>query len=604
MSDRINGYAPLRDYAAIGDGRTVALIARDGAIDWFALPTVDAPPVFAALLDCDSGGHFQLAPKGAVTAISRRYVEHTNVLETTYTTPTGVVKVTDALNLGTFGILPWSELARRVDCVTGEVDMGWEVVPGDRFGDHHPWVHVRDGLPVATVGDQHLVVRAFDVGEWRVEDDTVRAEFTARAGDRGLVALCGVDNEIMVTAQRAGIEARLDHTISAWKRWTAGVSYEGPWREAVLRSALTLKLLIHAPSGAIAAAPTTSLPECIGGDRNFDYRYAWVRDSSFAIEALIQLGLHEEAHSTLSWLLDTVGHNAPDLDVFYRLDGSSTDAEHDRDHDTGLPGYRDSRPVRAGNAAIQQIQLGNFGDLLDSVWLYASNGHLIDADTESTLSVLAEQACDLWRQTDSGIWELPEQRHYTISKMGCWAALDRAVRLAEAGHLSKRRARRWASERDAVRRWIEENCWSSSKNSYTFYAGTDDLDAAVLLAARTGFAKGERLLGTIDAVRRELSQPDGPLLHRYSGMEKHEGAFVACSFWLADALVRANRLDEARELIEAMIGQCNDVGLLSEEIDSGNGEFLGNLPQALSHLALVIAAALFNNAAKHRGARR
>ncbi len=580
---RVDGFAPIEDYAVIGDGRTVALVASDGQIDWWPVPTLDSPPVCASLLDPAHGGFVRLCPEGDFTA-SRRYREGTNVLETTFTTSTGRVRVTDALNVGAAGRLPWNEIARRVDGLTGSVHLRWEVAPGTRFGQARPFTWDRGTHPVVQVGDQQLGVTSFDLGDVEVGPHGVRGEVTVTAGDSGLLVLVATDNEPVPLPRRPSVESRLENTARSWEQWAAGVSYDGPWREQVLRSALALKLLLYAPSGAIAAAPTTSLPECVGGPKNWDYRYSWVRDSSFTLDAMIALDLREEVHAAVSWLLGTVANTAPDLHVFYKLDGRVANEERE----LSAPGYRNSTPVRDGNSAAGQSQLGTFGDLFDTVWRYAGEGHLLDASTGNLLALLADECCDRWTQPDSGIWELNDIEHYTISKIGCWVALDRACHLADAGHLPGAHAARWAVERDELRAWVNDNCWSEKKSAYTIYAGTDDLDAAVLLAGRTGFERGQRLSSTIDAVRAELGR--GPFVYRYSGMQHEEGAFVACSFWLADALVRCGRMEEAKDQMDGAVAGANEVGLLAEQIDPASGEFLGNFHQGLSHLALINAA--------------
>jgi GH15 family glucan-1,4-alpha-glucosidase len=586
---RVDGYAPIEDYAVIGDGRTVALVASDGQIDWWPVPTLDSPPVCAALLDPAHGGFIRLGPEGDFTA-RRRYREGTNVLETTYTTATGTVRVTDALNVGAAGRLPWNEIARRVEGLDGRVHLRWEVAPGTRFGQARPFTWSREGHPVVQVGDQQLGVTAFGLGPAKVGTHGVSGQVTVSAGDSGLLVLVATDDEPVPLPRRPSVELRLQNTADSWERWATGVSYDGPWREQVLRSALALKLLLYAPSGAIAAAPTTSLPECVGGPKNWDYRYSWVRDSSFTLDAMIALDLREEVHAAVSWLLATVASTAPDLHVFYKLDGSVADEERD----LSAPGYRHSPPVREGNSAAGQSQLGTFGDLFDTVWRYAGEGHLLDDSTGRLLALLADQCCDRWTQKDSGIWELDDIEHYTISKIGCWVALDRACHLAAAGHVPDGHAARWTYERDELRAWINQNCWSEKRSAYTLYAGTDDLDAAVLLAGRTGFERGQRLSSTIDALRDELGR--GPFLYRYSGMQHEEGAFVACSFWLADALVRCGRTGEAKEQMDAAVAAVNEVGLLAEQIDPTGNQFLGNFPQGLSHLALINAAYTYQQA--------
>jgi GH15 family glucan-1,4-alpha-glucosidase len=586
--DRHDGYADLRDYAVLADGRTVALVALDGSIDWWPIPTIDAPPVCAAILDPHDGGHFSLSPRDRFD-VERRYLPGTNVVESVCTTDTGQVRVTEALNTGAAGQLPWTELVRRVEGVAGAVAMRWDLLPGDRFGQARSWVSKRGDMPVVVLGDQTLAVLvdgADDVDIQPVDctPHRVSGTFTVAAGQRVLVTVVAADDEPVFIPTTEAVGARLERTISGWRRWSDQIDYDGPWREAVVRSALALKSLTYEVGGAIAAAATTSLPETIGGNKNWDYRYSWVRDSSFTVDAFIHLGLYEEVHGCVSWLLAALERSAPDLHVFYTLNGNVADEERILD----VPGWRDSRPVRAGNSAAGQSQLGTFGDLLDTMQRYVREGHLLDHHSAELLADIADRCCDLWRNRDSGIWELDDPQHYTISKMGCWVALDRASALAADGHLPDDRADRWRSEAAEIKAWVAEHCWSEARQSYTFYAGTDDLDAAVLLAGRTGFDRGPRLASTIDAVAAELGR--GPLLFRYSGMEKEEGAFVACTFWMVNALVHVGQVPRARRLMDEAVALANDVGLLSEEIDPATGAFLGNLPQGLSHLALVDAA--------------
>lgn len=580
---RTGGYVPIESYAVLGDGRTVVLVARDGRIDWWPLPKLDSPPAFAAVLDQDDGGYLALAPRGPFS-VRRQYVENTNVLETTYTTSTGAVTVRDTLCVGKNGLLPWVQLVRIVEGVAGSVPMEWEIVPGDRFGQARPWTESRREEILLHLGDQRLGVRAFDVGEPTADAHRICGSFDCREGHRGLLGLSSSDRAPIFLSDRRSIEADVERTINRWREWSSSVEYDGPWRKAVRRSAIALKVLLYTPTGAIAAAATTSLPERIGGDKNWDYRYSWIRDSSFTADALISLGLHEEVQAAVTWLLRTLESTAPDLHVFYTLEGQVAEGQVDLDAE----GYRGSQPVRAGNGASRQTQLGTFGDLFDTIWRYVSAGHALDPETSHLLVEFADRCCDMWLTPDSGIWELSDQQHYTISKMGCWVALDRAVQLTERGEIDSRHVDRWRAERTQIKDWINQHCWSQRRKSYTFYAGTDDLDAATLLAARTGFDNGERLVGTIDAIRSELGC--GALVYRYSGMDEEEGAFLACTYWLVEALAVAGRWDEAKALMDEAVGLVNDVGLLAEEMDPRTGGMLGNLPQGLSHLSLINAA--------------
>jgi GH15 family glucan-1,4-alpha-glucosidase len=586
---RSAGYAPLRDYAAIGDGRTVALVASDGSIDWLCLPGLDSASVFASVLDAERGGSFRLAPEHAFTT-ERRYAPETNVLETTFVTEEGVVRVTDAMLLPGLGLAPARELARRVEGLSGRVRMGWRVQPRFAYGSRSPRIGLRGGTPVATSGRDAVALSAWGAGDPILDEGSISGDFVATEGQAALLVLGAAHQEPLVFPSRAGVESRLEATIAFWRDWAANRSYEGPWREAVIRSALALKLLIHAPSGAIAAAATASLPEQIGGERNWDYRFCWIRDSAFTLDAMMQLGCPGEADAFFWWLLHASQLTHPRVGVLYRLDGGA------RAHEIvlGLSGYRGSRPVRVGNEAAEQRQLDIYGDLMQTAWLYGGACDGFDRETSRRLAGIADLVCEIWRQPDSGIWEVrSEPLHFTHSKMMCWVALDRAVRMAEAGWLRRRNAARWRAEADAIRDFIETRCWSDELGSYARSADSRSLDASVLFGALMDY-RGERdpqMTTTIDALRRELGR--GPLLSRYSGedgLRGGEGAFLCCSFFLVDALARAGALDEATDAMQELIALANDVGLYAEEVDRETGAFLGNIPQGLVHLSLIHAA--------------
>ncbi len=585
-----DGYAPIESYAAIGDGRTVALVSADGRVDWWPVPALDAPPTFAAVLDAKHGGHIALAPTGEYTA-SRRYLRDTNILETTFTTERGSVRVIDCLPFGRSGRLAWSELARRVEAVRGEVEMRWEIVPGTQLGTAEPWIQDRQGAMVIRVGDDQLAVRHFDVGVPACDGHRVSGVFTPTPDLPGILAIVGSTDAPVFLADRDEIEGHFGITERHWGEWVSALGYEGPWAEEVRRSALALRLLQYVPTGAVVAAPTTSLPEVVGGEKNYDYRYMWVRDCAFTIDAFLALRLHDEAQAAVQWMLGALRRTEPELHVFYRLDGSAAPA---KEQQADVPGYRGSTPVRLGNSAANQLQLGTFGDLFDMIWQYVDAGHCLDPKTARLLTELADRCCDTWRSKDAGMWELDDQQHYTASKMQCWTALDRAVHLHRAGQVHSDNVDRWAAERDRIKMWVEHNCWSKKKSAYTSYPGTDELDAATLLMARTGFDRGERLAGTVEAVRKELA--DGPLVRRYGGTDDG-GAFVACTFWLVHALVRLGDLSEARGLMDDAVGLANDVGLFAEQIDPASRAMLGNFPQGLSHLALINAACAYAEAA-------
>lgn len=581
---RMDGYAPLRHYAVLGDGRTVALVARDGSIDWWPEPRLDDPPLVQAILDADHGGAVTLAPAGEFT-VTRTYLPMTNVLCSEYATATGRVRVLDALNVGEAGRLPWCELVRRVEGLDGEVEMVWAFEPGSRFGAAMGWSEISSLGPVVHLGDQLVGIRTDLPGDWALTLRGIGGGFTTAPGSRGILAFVSCDDEPLFMPEPRHVDARLDRTIARWESWGRQLVWDGPHRDVVVRSALALKLLTDSDTGSIAAAATTSLPERIGGGKNYDYRYAWIRDLSFTVDALLACHLHEEAHQSISWLLAAIRRNGPGLWPFYTLAGDleMTKAE------LPLAGYRGSRPVNAGNDAADQVQLGMYGDLFQTLWACFSDGHALGASVGQLVARLADACCDNWRRDDAGIWELAEERAYTTSKIGCWVALDRVVKLADAGEVPDWHIARWRAERDAVRAWIEEHCWSPQRQTYTMAAGSDDLDASVLLMARVGFERGERLAGTVAALRAHLSPGGGPLLYRYTGMDREEGAFLACSFWLVEALVHLGRREEAGELFEALQPWSTDVGLFTEQADP-DGPLLGNLPQALTHLALITAA--------------
>jgi GH15 family glucan-1,4-alpha-glucosidase len=587
---RVDGYAPLRDYAAIGDGRTVALVARDGSIDWLPLPDLDSASVFAAVLDEARGGRFRLEPE-LPYRVERRYLPGTNVLETTFATADGVVRVTDALTLpGGGGLDPVRELQRRVEGLSGRVPLRWRVEPRFGYAAAAARFARRIGYPVVTTGDDALALCAFDAGDAEADAEGWSGRFEGSEGSSSLLALSFAHREPLVFPSRRELDDRFEQTTAFWRRWSDERTYAGPWRDAVIRSALALKLLVFAPTGAVAAAATTSLPEQIGGQRNWDYRYSWIRDSAFTIDAFLQLGCPDEAQAYFWWLMHATHLTAPRLRPLYRLDGGT----RTREHALPLAGYRGSRPVNVGNAAADQLQLDTYGQLIQTAWLYAQDGNRIDRDIGRWLAELADFVCEAWRTPDAGIWEVRSTpRHFTQSKMMCAVALERAAELAGQNAIPARHAERWRSEAAAVREFVDAHCWSEERRSYVRFAGGDELDASLLLALLHRYARpaDERLRGTLDAIMRELA--DGPFVRRYTGEDGvpgSEGAFIACSFWLVEALAHVGRRNEASELMAQLVVLANDVGLFSEEIDPVTGEFLGNMPQGLSHLALIGAA--------------
>jgi GH15 family glucan-1,4-alpha-glucosidase len=595
---RTNGYAAIRDYALIGDGRTGALVAADGSIDWLCLPNVDSPSTFARLLDAERGGSFQLAPEEPFET-DRRYVEGTNVLQTTFRTASGTVRVTDAMALTDLAFIsPMREVIRRVEGLEGRVRMRWELEPRFFYGRHEPKLGRREGRVFFSHGRDALALNLWDAGEPEQRGPAVvRGAFEIEAGRRASVlSLAASYKEPAVLPGRDDTERRLGRTIDFWERWSSRAKYDGPWREHVVRSALMLKLLVFAPSGAIVAAPTTSLPEWYGGGRNWDYRYAWVRDASWTIDALLRLGYRDEATSFFWWIMHASRITQPRLQILYRVDGSTKANEYELDD---FAGYRDSKPVRVGNGAANQIQLDVYGSLFEAASLYAEGGGEIDRDTGKELAKIADYVAEHWRECDAGIWEVrSEPTHFIQSKALCWVAFDRACSLAARGAIPSD-AERWRAEAEAVHEFVREHGWDEERRSYVRAPDQRELDGSLLTMVLLGFEdpRSQRMQGLIEAVQRDLA--DGPLVYRYrgeDGVEGEEGAFLTCSFWLVDALARAKRIDEASELMEELVSLSNDVGLFPEEMAPGSHDFLGNFPQGLTHLALINAAVSIEDA--------
>jgi GH15 family glucan-1,4-alpha-glucosidase len=458
---------------------------------------------------------------------------------------------------------------------------------------------------VATSRGDAVAICSWEAGHPAWRDDDLRAEFRIEAGKSALIVLAASYAEPLVLPGRAAVERRLDRTIRFWESWADNCGYDGEWRDAVLRSALALKTLIFAPSGASTAAVTTSLPEQIGGVRNWDYRFCWIRDSNFLIDALLALGYRHEARALFWWFMHATALTEPRLGVLYRLDGGPQAAERELPH---LSGYRGSRPVRVGNGARDQTQLDIYGALMQTAWLFGRGVQRIDSDTGAVLARIADLVCDIWRQPDSGIWEVRSaMQHFTHSKVMCWVALDRAIRLAsrEEHDVPDKHIDRWKKEAAAIESFVETQCWSERRGSYVRSAGSTDLDSSLLMLPIVGYGDpaGPRMNGTLDAIGRDLRR--GPFVYRYrseDGLPGAEGCFLNCSFWLVAALARARRIDEATELMDRLIAQANDVGLYAEEIDPNSGEFLGNFPQALVHLSLIDAALAIHDARSTDGA--
>jgi GH15 family glucan-1,4-alpha-glucosidase len=593
MGERADGYLPIEDYGVIGDSRSLALVGLDGAIDWMCVPELDSPSLFAALLDPERGGRFELRPSVPFTS-EQRYLERTNVLETTFHTDQGVARVTDALTIDNSQAAPWRELVRRTEALSGRVPMIWRFEPRPDFGRREPQFSRHGEAIVARDGDLQAGLQAWDCGPIELTAGAAGASFEIGDGARAMLAVTITDDEPLPLPGREAIDRRLDETVEVWRAWVARHSYTGSWTAAVERSLLAIRLLADGRTQAIAAAGTMALPEVIGGQRNFDYRFGWVRDLSFTLEALMSVDMLELVHGSVTWLLDAVKRTHPRVDPLYELGG---DVLRSQTELKNLSGYRRTTPVLLGNGAGSQLQLGGFGDLLEALHQYVIKGHVLSPSAGERLADNVDLMCKLWRSEDSGLWELGQRAHYGTSKLSCWTAVDRLLDLVDRGQVPDRHLERWRHTREQIRTFIETDLYSEAKRSYRFKADSDELDCGMLLAARRRFGPAERINGTIDAIQNEL-QADGPLLYRYSGMQDEENAFLACSFWMVEALALAGRRDEATEAMEAMVGLGSRLGIYSEEMDPSSHAMLGNFPQALTHLSLINAAAALETAGR------
>ncbi|MEU1349947.1 glycoside hydrolase family 15 protein [Streptomyces sp. NPDC005775] len=577
----------IEDYALIGDLQTAALVGRNGSVDWLCLPRFDSGACFAALLGDEENGHWRIAPKGADICTRRAYRGDSLVLETFWETRTGTVKVIDFMPQRDHE----PDVMRIVEGVSGTVDMASVIRLRFDFGSIVPWMRRSQGHRVAVAGPDSAWLRSEPpVKTWGQQFSTC-SSFSVSAGEQVAFVLTWHPSHSPRPDLVDPYEA-LENTLTDWAEWSGRCKYEGPYREAVIRSLITLKALTFGPTGGIVAAPTTSLPEDIGGVRNWDYRFCWLRDSTLTLGALTSAGYLEEAAAWRDWLLRAVAGDPADLQIMYGLAGERRLPESEL---PWLRGYEHSAPVRIGNAAVRQRQLDVYGEVIDSLRLARVAG-LDDAPHAWSLQLsLLGFLESTWREPDEGLWEIRgRRRHFVHSKVMAWVAADRAVQSLEEDPSLPGDAERWRAMRDAVHREVCEKGYDPVRNTFTQSYGSRELDAATLLIARTGFLPPDdpRVIGTVDAVREELGS-DG-LVRRYStdgsavdGLPGGEGAFLACSFWLADALRMTGRTEEATALFERLLALRNDVGLLAEEYDTVGMRQLGNFPQAFSHIGLV-----------------
>ncbi|RLV08158.1 glucoamylase [Streptomyces griseocarneus] len=579
--------ARIEDYALIGDLQTAGLVGRDGSVDWLCLPRFDSPACFATLLGDEENGHWRIAPEGAGECARRGYLEDSLVLETVWETDDGTVKVVDFMPQR--DRMP--DVVRIVEGVSGSVAMLSVLRLRFDYGCVVPWVRRSGGHRVAVAGPDSVWLRSEPPVHTYGRDFSTRSEFTVSAGEKVAFVLSWHPSHEPRPERTDPYEA-LRSSLADWREWAARCTYRGPHRAAVLRSLITLKALTYAPTGGIVAAPTTSLPEEIGGVRNWDYRYCWLRDSALTLGALLTAGYADEARAWRDWLLRAAAGDPADLQIMYGLGGERRLPEAEL---AWLPGYERSAPVRIGNNAVRQLQLDVYGEVIDSLHTTRRWGLSVEPHAWNIQRCLMEFLREHWREPDQGLWEVRgPRRHFVHSKVMAWVAADRSVRALEDDPELKGDLAGWREMRDEVHREVCEEGYDPGRRTFTQSYGSRELDAATLLIPRVGFLPPDdpRVLGTVDAVRRELTHEG--LVRRYSvdgrpvdGLPGGEGVFLVCSFWLADALHLTGRTDEARELFARLLSLRNDVGLLAEEYDPQARRQLGNFPQAFSHIGLV-----------------
>jgi GH15 family glucan-1,4-alpha-glucosidase len=602
MIDAREGFRPIADYGLLADCNAAALVDRDGSIGWLCLPRYDSPAVFTQILDPE-GGHWQIKPTGAYRS-ERCYLPGTLVIETTFATESGTVKLTDAMAFAEgqrhheLGLGAPHLILRLVEGILGDVELSFELAPRPEYGLVKPLFRASESGGRTFGGPNQVVVSSGVLTA--IEDSTMVATFKVSAGERVGFALqwCPPEGPAPEPFSPDGVPMRIADTVEAWRSWEAEHDiYKGSRRELVRVSSRVLKGLTYRPTGAIVAAPTTSLPETVGGERNWDYRYAWIRDASLTLEALYIGACSDEAEDFVSFMTSSAGGRASErsLQIMYGIAGEHDLTERELSH---LRGWRDSAPVRVGNGAWCQTQLDVYGELLNLLHRYREQLGDLHTEIRRFVADLANTAARRWRETDAGMWEMRgEPRHHLSSKVLCWVALDRAIELAPQLGMHAE-VDRWTAERDEIREAVLTRGWSEARQAYAQSFDSDDLDAAQLLMPIFGFlpATDKRMRSTIDAIADGLT--DDGLVLRYrneeglnpDGLTGEEGTFVICSFWLVSALAKAGEIDRAERLFDKLVACANDLGLLAEEIDTANGELLGNFPQAFSHVGLITAA--------------
>ena len=580
-------YPDIGDYAVIGDCRTAALVSKYGCIDWLCWPRFDSPSIFAALLDRDRGGYWKIGPDNAFS-IEREYLSGSNVLQTRFQTSSGTVALIDLMpvrDTTQSAMVPDHEIVRQIGCTKGQVEIEVDLAPRANYGGTIPPVHDCGKLGVR-IENRHGVYWLRGSIPLQVKNSSVWAKTILRAGETLVFSFSYSENAPAVLPPLEQIPQRIDTCIRWWQDWTAQGQYDGDFRDEVMRSALALKLMIFAPSGAIIAAPTTSLPERIGGDLNWDYRYCWLRDASFTIRALIELGFWAEATSFLDWMLHATRLTQPELRILYTLYGNRPPKERESQI---LRGYRGSRPVRIGNAARDQVQLDVYGEVVDAAAQFAFHGGELDREMQKVLVGFGNYVVKHWDEPDQGIWEpRTEPRNHTHSRLLCWTALDRLITLNEKGKVKHIPVDRYKKQAEAIRQQIQQRAWNEKLQSYVSELDGEKVDSSLLLLSWYGFEKpdGPRMRATYRRLRERLSTPEG-LLYRSEDLPP-EGTFAICSFWEAEYLaLGGGTTQQTRDLIKTLTTHRNDLGLYGEEIDGNTGQALGNFPQAFTHVGYI-----------------
>jgi len=598
------GPSLIQDYGIIGNGRSAALVGVSGSIDWLCWPRFDSPSLFAAVLDPARGGHFLIGPPEPYR-VTRAYAEDTNVLVTTFETNTGTARLTDLMPVlseedKTRTLVPEHEILRIVECLRGTVDVRVEFRPRPDYARRVVPIRATPHLGFRIEDGHRLYTLRADRALSATAADGVDGRFTLSAGERATFSLAfDHAGPAVLPPLGAGALESLRRTLAWWQEWAARCSYDGPYRGAVIRSVLVLKLLDYAPSGAIIAAPTTSLPERVGGDLNWDYRFCWLRDAALTITSLSDLGYEDEASAFLDWLLHSTRLTRPVLSVLYDVHGSVPAAEVTLDH---LSGHLGSRPVRIRNAAAGQLQLDGYGELVEAVAEMCRRGRTLARETQSMLRELGEFVCDHWREPDHGIWEPRDPpSHHTFSRVMCWVALDRLLQLHRSGFVRRLPVERFERERAAIHADIEGGGFNRTLDSFTDVLGGDTVDSSLLLLGRYGYLSpaDARMRATYRRIMERLGAAPGLIYRTESSLPQAEGAFGICSAWVAEHLAGGGgTLAEAEGWFRQFLGYANDLGLYAEEIDPATGAALGNFPQAYSHVGLI-GAALAIEARRH-----